>query len=245
MICIKPPPAPRAQGGSVARGVARQTDAKGSMMRLPLLAATMAIAVAAAPALAQDVRGKRAGDVVLGAGVIGVFPRSAGNTSIGGTPDPTNTATPQLDLSWFLTPNFAVNVIAATTRHDVTVRGSSIGDVDLGRVWLLPPTLTLQYHPLPASRFSPYLGAGINYTIAYGEGGSRHPAVRSVDVENAWGWALNAGIDYEITPNWLANVDVKRLWLRPDVSVSTAIGPVSGRADLDPWIVGASVRYRF
>jgi outer membrane protein len=38
---------------------------------------------------------------------------------------------------------------------------------------------------------------------------------------------------------------VKRLWLRPDVDVSTAIGPVRGRADLDPWIVGASVRYRF
>jgi outer membrane protein len=207
------------------------------------IAAAMALAVAAAPALAQDVRGKQAGDIVLGAGVIGVFPRSSGSTTIGGTPHASATATPQLDLTYFLSPNFAVNVIAATTRHDVEVRNSALGTVGLGRVWLLPPTVTLQYHPLPASRFSPYFGVGLNYTVAYGEGGGRHPAVTQVDVENAWGFALNAGVDYEITPNWVANVDVKRLWLSPDVRVNN--GTIRGQADLDPWIIGAGVRYRF
>ena len=214
-------------------------------MTSKMLAAAMALAVAATPALAQDVRGKRAGDIVLGAGVIGVFPSNGGSTTIGGTPRASDTATPQLDLTYFLSPNFAVNVIAATTRHDVSVRNSAIGNVDLGRVWLLPPTVTLQYHPLPASRLSPYVGVGVNYTVAYGEGGGRHPAVSSVDVENAFGFALNAGLDYEITPNGLANLDVKRLWLSPDVTVNTALGRVAGKADLDPWIVGASVRYRF
>jgi outer membrane protein len=207
------------------------------------IAAAMALAVAAAPALAQEVRGKQAGDIVLGAGIIGVFPRSAGSTTIGGTPHASATATPQLDLTYFLSPNFAVNVIAATTRHDVEVRNSALGTVGLGRVWLLPPTVTLQYHPLPASRISPYIGAGVNYTVAYGEGGGRHPAVTSVDVENAWGFALNAGVDYEITPRWVANLDVKRLWLSPDVSVNR--GAIRGQADLDPWIIGAGVRYRF
>lgn len=212
-------------------------------MKLKVLAAAMAVAVAASPALAQEVRGKRAGDIVLGAGVIGVFPSNGGNTTIGGTPHASATATPQLDLTYYLTPNFAVNVIAATTRHDVEVRNVGGGTVDLGRVWLLPPTVTLQYHPMPASRFSPYFGVGLNYTVAYGEGGGRSAGITSVDVENAWGVAVNAGLDYEIAPNWLANLDVKRLWLRPDVSVNG--GAVRGEARLDPWIVGASVRYRF
>ena len=213
-------------------------------MKLKLLAAAMAVAVAASPALAQDVRGKQAGDFVLGASIIGVFPRSAGNTTIGGTPHASDTATPQLDLTYFLSPNFAVNVIAATTRHDIEVRGvGGSSTVNLGRVWLLPPTVTLQYHPLPASRFSPYVGVGVNYTVAYSEGGRRSAGITSVDVDNAWGFAVNAGFDYEITPNWLANVDVKRLWLSPDVSVNG--GAVRGTADLDPWIVGAGVRYRF
>jgi outer membrane protein len=96
---------------------------------------------------------------------------------------------------------------------------------------------------MPTSRFSPYVGVGVNYTVAYSEGGSRSPGITDVDVRNAWGFALNAGFDYEISPNWLANVDVKRLWLSPDVSVNG--GAVRGEAELDPWIVGASVRYRF
>jgi outer membrane protein len=212
-------------------------------MQFKTIAAAVALAVAAAPALAQDVRGKRAGDLVLGAGIIGVLPSNGGSTTIGGTPRASDTATPQLDLSYFLTPNFAVNVIAATSRHDVSVRGSAIGDVALGRVWALPPTVTLQYHPLPGSRLSPYVGAGVNYTVFYGEGGRRSPGINSVDVENAFGVALNAGVDYEIAPNWLANLDVKRLWLRPDVRVNG--GAVRGEANLDPWIVGGSVRYRF
>jgi outer membrane protein len=199
--------------------------------------------VAAMPAFAQDVRGKQAGDLVLGASIIGVLPSNGGNTSIGGTPHASATATPQLDLSYFLTPNFAVNVIAATSRHDVSVRGLAGGNIDLGRVWALPPTVTLQYHPLPASRFSPYLGVGLNYTVFYGEGGGRSTGISHVDVENAWGFALNAGVDYEITPRWVANVDVKRLWLRPDVSVNH--GAVRGEANLDPWIIGAGMRYRF
>lgn len=74
---------------------------------------------------------------------------------IGGTPEASEAWAGQLDLTYFITQNFSLNLIAATTRHDVEVRGSSLGDVDLGRVWALPPTLTFQYHPLPAERFSP------------------------------------------------------------------------------------------
>jgi outer membrane protein len=210
-----------------------------------ICAATLASLLAAAPVLAQEqgVRGKQAGDLVLGGGIIGVLPTNGGSTSIGGTPHASATATPQLDLSYFFTPNFAVNVIAATSRHDVSVRGLAGGEVELGRVWALPPTVTLQYHPLPASRFSPYLGVGVNYTVFYGEGGGRSAGITHVDVENAWGVALNAGIDYEISPRWLANFDVKRLWLRPDVSVNR--GAVRGETEIDPWIIGTSLRYRF
>lgn len=37
----------------------------------------------------------------------------------------------------------------------------------VGKVWLLPPTLTFQYHFTDFGAFKPYVGAGVNYTILY------------------------------------------------------------------------------
>lgn len=221
------------------------------MTRGALMGAAMGAALMGAPAQAQGLmgelpgfRGKQAGDLVVGFGAIGVLPQKGGRVdAIGGKPEASDTLTPQLDLTYFLTSNLSLNLIAATSRHDVSVQGSALGDVDLGRVWVLPPTLTLQFHPLPAARLSPYVGAGVNYTVFYGEGGGRTPPVSKVDVENSWSWALNAGVDYALTPNWGLNLDVKKLFLRPDVSVNG--GAIGARADLDPWIVGAALRYRF
>ncbi len=213
-----------------------------------LLAGAAAIALLAAPAIAQEAapRGKQAGDFMIGFGVFGVLPRDSGNVDlIGGTPSASFAVTPQLDFTYFFTPNIAVNLIAATSRHELEVTGSALGTVDLGPRLALPPTLTLQYHPLPASRYSPYVGVGVNYTVFYGEGGSRTPPVLDVDVRNAFGAALNAGIDIEVAPNWLLNFDVKWIYLRPDVQVDTSVGRIGANANLDPWIFGASVRYRF
>lgn len=231
----------------------------GMMAGTAALAATLGLG-AGAPALAQEgatpnqirwleegVRGKQAGDFVIGLGAIGVLPHNGGSVPVlGGTPTATNAATPQLDFTYFFTPNIAANLIAATSRHDVSVQGSIIGPVNLGRVWALPPTLTLQYHPLPRSRFSPYVGLGVNLTIFYGEGGATSAAVTNVKVGNTVGMALNFGTDWEVAPNWLINFDVKKiLFMEPTVRVDTVIGRINATADLNPWVIGASLRYRF
>ena len=217
---------------------------------------------AAAPALAQDgaaaaggpvaalsagVRGKRAGDLLIGLGAIGVLPTNGGHVDlIGGTPHASNSATAQLDFTYFLTGNISANLIAATTRHSVSAQGTAIGDVNLGHVWALPPTLMLQYHPMPRSRFSPYLGLGVNYTVFYGEGGARSAPVTGVKVGNSWGMAINFGTDIELAPNWLFNFDVKKIYfLEPNVRVDTLVGRINASADINPWVIGAGIRYRF
>jgi outer membrane protein len=214
-----------------------------------LLAGAAALGLLAQPALAQDtpVRGKQAGDFMIGASVIGVVPMNDGGSvsAIGGEPHASNAVTGQLDFTYFFTPNVSVNLIAATTRHDLEARGTALGTVDLGHVWALPPTLTLQYHPLPASRFSPYVGVGANWTAFYSEGGGRTPGVYSVNVDNSFGFALNAGLDIELAPNWLMNLDVKWIYMRPDATVDTALGRVNATAHVDPWVFGVGVRYRF
>src|SRR5450830_107207 len=67
---------------------------------------------------------------------------------------------PEVDISYFFTPNWAAELILTyPQKHDVYLDGKSIGTFKH-----LPPTLTLQYHFTPQSSFSPYVGAGINYT---------------------------------------------------------------------------------
>ena len=227
-------------------------------LNLLAVAAALVLATGAMPAMAQQqapapapeqtstVRGFRAGDFLIGASVIGVLPTNGGSVDIiGGSPHANNAWTGQLDFTYFVNSNFSLNLIAATTRHDLEAQNTVLGNVALGRVWALPPTLTVQYHPIPMSRFSPYVGLGLNYTIFYGEGGTRNPAVTNVDVRNAPGVALNAGLNVEVAPNWVLNFDVKYLYLRPQAHVDTVIGRINATANLDPWVVGAGIRYRF
>ena len=91
-----------------------------------------------------------------------VLPFLGGNVT-----DISSTVVPELDFSYFFTNHIAAELILATNRHHVIANNTVLGTVDLGKVSLLPPTLTLQYHFIPESTFSPYVGAGVNYTFFY------------------------------------------------------------------------------
>ncbi|MEL6688123.1 MAG: OmpW family protein [Pseudomonadota bacterium] len=164
-------------------------------------------------------------------------------TPIGGDVDIENQIVPELDISYFFTQNFALELILATTPHDVAAEGTALGDVPLGDVWLLPPTLTAQYHFNPRGDFRPYVGAGINYTIFYNE--DEGPVANSIDYSNEFGFALQAGVDVPINDTWFFNVDVKKVWLGTDVEIQAAGTTVNADVDIDPLILGVGVGRRF
>ncbi len=144
---------------------------------------------------------------------------------------------PELDFSYFFNDNFAVELILATTPHDVSLAGTG----KLTRIWVLPPTLTLQYHH-PMGAFKPYVGAGVNYTAVLSSNATA--AIGGIDTwDDSIGFALQAGIDYAIDDRWSVNFDVKKIWLNMDAKVTA--GKVPASVDLDPWVVGAGIGYRF
>ncbi|WP_296384037.1 OmpW family outer membrane protein, partial [Winogradskyella sp.] len=98
--------------------------------------------------------------------IISVIP-SPGDDIVGADVDINTAIVPELDFTYFFTKNIAAELILATTKHDVELNVAGGTTADLGHVWLLPPTLNLQYH-FYADDFKPYVGAGINYTIFYG-----------------------------------------------------------------------------
>jgi outer membrane protein len=149
---------------------------------------------------------------------------------------------PELDISYFFTDNIAAELILGTTYANIKEDGA-VG-VPVGRAWLLPPTLTLQYHFTDFGAFKPYVGAGINYSMFYNQ--SEKPGFHNLDVENSFGAALQVGFDYMIDRHWGVNFDVKKIFLETDWKAThDVLGPLSGKAKIDPWLIGAGVTYRF
>ncbi|ODN43426.1 OmpW/AlkL family protein [Piscirickettsia litoralis] len=150
---------------------------------------------------------------------------------------------PEVDFSYFFTPHIAMELILGTSKHHLIATGTALGSTDLGSVRILPPTLTVQYHFFPEKKFSPYIGAGINYTYFYDTNTSgANAAVQSVDYKNSFGLALQAGIDYNINQNWSVNVDIKKLFVKTTATVNNTM---TTDVRLDPYVYGIGVGYRF
>ncbi|MFL7901621.1 OmpW/AlkL family protein [Azospirillum argentinense] len=222
------------------------------------LLATTALAAVSSPSLAQDFKGKSAGDILVRARALAVIPQESGDLIHQGTTNIgeariNNDYIPELDFSYFVTDNIALELIAGTSRHNV--KGSILpalgGSVDVGKVSLLPPTLTVQYHFFSKERVSPYVGAGINYTLFYREDAANKAngiglSITDTDYENRFGWALQAGVDVALTGNWSLNFDVKKIFLKTDVTAQTNLGTtVRSDVKIDPWLVGLGIGYRF
>lgn len=159
---------------------------------------------------------------------------------VGGGVDVDSQVVPEVDFSYFFTKNVAAELIVATTPHDVHHTPTNL---HLGTVWLLPPTLTLQYHFLPENKYvRPYVGAGVNYTIFYGV--HDEAAGLNVHYKNSLGYAFQAGLDIPITKHMGFNVDVKKLFLSTKATLSGLVNTTAD-VDLDPWVVGLGLSYRF
>ena len=180
-----------------------------------------------------------AGSWMVRARAIGVVPdESSTVTGATGTADFSNTIVPELDFSYFFTNNIAAELILATSKHTATLHGA--GDTDLGSAWVLPPTLTVQYHFTDLSWAKPYVGAGVNYTMYYNE---KAGALSKPDLQDAFGLALQAGVDVPIDDRWSWNLDVKKIFVDADATWNA--GAISADVNLNPWVIGTGVGYRF
>lgn len=173
---------------------------------------------------------------------------SATISTIGGSADISTTIIPELDFTYFLTKNFSANLILGTTRHQITATETALGDVKVGKVWLLPPTLTFLYHAPVAKGILPYLGAGLNYTVFYGA--KNGAAIAKTNYENNFAFAAQVGSDFDIGKNLFLNIDVKKILLRTEATITT-IPSVAGGATviahtkIDPWLFSFGVGKRF
>jgi len=223
----------------------------------------LALASAFSPVLAHA----EAGDWVVRARVASLSPNDSsdlgktvnknvgpGTMSSGADLKVDSNVFPEFDISYYITKNIAAELILAIgTRHDVSIKGDSVGVVgnqNLGSVNALPPTLTLQWHFNPDQTFDPYVGAGINYTAMLDrnlkfESGALAGTKIKVD-SDSWGYALQAGFDVNLKDGWLINADIKYVTLDTDVKTKIAGNWTKiDSLDINPWVFGVGIGKKF
>ncbi len=215
------------------------------MRSLALLAT--AAAMLATPAHAEEgdwlvrVRGILVSPTESSGPVTPTFP--GGSVGVG------DSVMPEVDFTYMATRNIGAELILATTKHEVTGRGTLTGVGKLASTWVLPPTLTLQYHLAPESKVRPYVGAGVNYTIFYSEDASSalNSAVGAtkVELDDSVGYALQAGVDIDLTDRVFLNLDVKYIDIDTKARLTTGTLVNQVNVSIDPVVAGVGLGMRF
>lgn len=140
---------------------------------------------------------------------------------------------PEVDLSYFLTDNISAELILTyPQKHDVSLNGTKLGTLKQ-----LPPTLLAQYHFMPGSSYSPYVGAGLNYTLFSGVD------IPGFDVSrSSIGGALQIGIDIPVSNNMFLNIDLKKVYMKTDVK--TTAGAYVTTLKVDPMLFGIGLGWK-
>ncbi len=155
----------------------------------------------------------------------------------------------ELDVTYMLSKHFGIEVIAATTKHDLAAAGGALNGANLGSVKVLPPTATLQWHPGPGGLVDFYLGLGINYTLFYSYDLSDDLStigVTDIGFDNSFGLAGDIGLNINLGKNLHLNGDVKYIQITTTADIMTAAGTLDKvDVDINPWVFGLGIGYRF
>ncbi|RKZ95658.1 MAG: OmpW family protein, partial [Gammaproteobacteria bacterium] len=230
---------------------------KSTKLAVALLAA-MGISAVATPVMAYE-----AGDWLIRGRIINVNPNDSSGTlnteafgDLGEGVTVDDDTVPELDITYMIDRHWGLELILGYTEHTVTTHKgagnvvATLGDKDVIDTKVLPPTLLLQYHFLPDSDYRPYVGAGVNYTYFWDEevpskSGVYAPGAK-VDLDDSWGFALQAGMDIAINADWFVNVDVKYLDIDTTAKFkNTAAGWAEIDAEIDPFVYGIGIGRRF
>jgi len=143
-------------------------------------------------------------------------------------------------VSYMMSDHWAVELFgSAPFQHDIKVKGNGTVagfDAEASQV---PPMLSAIYYFRKASdRVRPYLGAGINVTTFFDQ------TPDDLNLGDSVGMGLVGGVDFGITRNWFATLDLRWLYIESEVKLSGSQRDF-GTLDINPLGVGLMVGYRF
>lgn len=154
------------------------------------------------------------------------------------------------------TPEWSVEVaLGIPPRHKVYGRGFLQPFGQISSVKQLPPTVFVNYHfneILP--RLSPLVGLGLNYTKfssarSTASGDAASGGSTKITLDDSWGLAAHAGLNYQIDKNWALVSTVAMAKVKSDMKAvtSTREGNVTRTTTIDfrPIVYTLSLGYTF
>ncbi|HWJ04297.1 MAG TPA: OmpW family outer membrane protein [Steroidobacteraceae bacterium] len=149
---------------------------------------------------------------------------------------------PTFNVSYFLTKHISTELLAAWPfTHGVDIRPFEGGKSRVGYVDQLPPTLSLNWHFNQDGTIRPYIGAGINYTLFSGEETAGPLGGNDLKLDDSFGAAGQVGIDMG-KGNWFVNVNARYIQIESDTTLN---GVDIGTLEINPWVYGLHVGYKF
>ncbi len=204
------------------------------MTKLTALTLSTALCCAAVPALAQS-----QGEFTLGFGLHSVTPDSSDSVTTAGLIDVDANIRPTLTFEYFIARNLGIELLVAWPfEHDINL----VGTGEIAEIKHLPPTLSLQYHFVNQSRATPFIGAGVNYTFFFDESARGALAGTPISLDDSFGIALHAGVDFDISDRSALRADVRWIDIDTDVTVG---GADIGRVNIDPIVFGLAYVMKF
>jgi outer membrane protein len=227
-------------------------------MHKSLLSASLFALALSAPL----VHAHEAGDIIVRAGAATVAPNEdSGNLKLDGAKVSGTKATLDSDtqlglaVAYMITNHIGIELLAATPfNHTVAVKGLGPAlDGKLGDIKQLPPTLSLQYYPMETtSKFQPYAGIGLNYTMFFNEdldSTRKSEGFSNLKLKDSFGLAGQVGMDYMLTDRmmlnasvWYIDIDTKATM---DGPTALGVGRTKVNVDVDPWVYMVGVGYKF
>ena len=196
------------------------------------LAAVAAAALALQPAFADE------GPLLVRVRALHLDSANKDSTGLGLSVN--NKTFPEIDFSYFITPNIAAELILTyPQKHTLYSNGAAIGSLKH-----LPPVLTLQYHFNPTGTVRPYAGVGLNYTnfsaveFSPAVAAALKPGIK----HNSFGLAFQIGADVEISKGTYLNFDLKKVKLGTTVYSN---GASAGKFKVDPTLASVGLGWRF